>query len=286
MKVLVLGANGQLGKALKKESFNYHYKILFFGKDRLDITDFSDVSKKIRKIKPEIIINCAAYTDVNKSEYENQTANLINNISVGNLAAICKKNKIKLIHISTDYVFDGQKSEPYKESDIVNPLNYYGLTKVKGEKQITDLNLKNSIIIRTSWLYSDTDNNFVSKILKKIYKNEDLCIVEEEYGSPTNADDLAKFILYILPVIENNTTQTFHYCNDGICSRKEFVQEILNNLKPDLKINSIKKFDNHLKRPKYSALNNQKAKSHFDIEILNWKNSLNNHIKNILINES
>ena len=284
MKILVLGADGQLGKALYNESFNFHYKILFFSKEKLDITNFSDVSEKINEINPECVINCAAYTNVEKAESEKEKANLINNLSVRNLATLCKKLEIKLIQLSTDYVFDGKKLSPYNETDATKSINYYGLTKIGGENQILDLNLKGSIIIRTSWLYSDSKNNFVTKILHTILKKQKLNIISDEFGSPTNAYDLAKFILTIIPLLKNNHTEIFHYCNDGICSREEFVQEILNILKLKLKIHSYQNIDNVVKRPKFSALNNEKAKVYFNIQTKDWRYSLNNHLKKIIVN--
>ena len=286
--ILITGSNGQLGQSLLELSSDFkHYNFFFNSRKDLDITDFKRVEDYIEKQKISTIINCAAYTNVMKAEDELFLANLINNLSVENLANLCYEKSIKLIHISTDYVFDGKKSDPYNENDMTNPLNNYGLTKCKGEEKILKLDLKNSLIIRTSWLYSKSENNFVSKIIKKIHLNESFGVTNREFGSPTRSSDLAKAILSTIPKIKNNKVKIYHFSNLGNCSRFEFANEInkllnkKNFIKPTFMIND------NIARPKNSSLDPQNFSSDFGIKINPWKDSLKNHITNLkmLINE-
>ena len=225
--ILVTGGNGQLGQSLFYASPSFTiYNFFFSDKKSLDITNFKHVKNFIEKNDISIIINCAAYTDVVKAEKESDIADLINNASVENLANLCFEKNIKLVHISTDYVFDGYKSYPYVESDSTKPLNNYGLSKLKGEDKILKLNLKNSIIIRTSWLYSYHSKSFVSKIINKIGFNKPFGVNCDEFGSPTNSNDLALAIFMILSKLNNKETKIYHFSNSGVCSRFEFALEI------------------------------------------------------------
>ena len=277
--VLVTGSSGQLGTAIKKLSKNYEYNFYFKTKEELDITNYSNFKIFLKNYEVQIIINCAAYTDVNLAEIEKKKSNQINNTAVGFLAKICSELRIRLIHLSTDYVFDGSKKTPYKESDKTNPINYYGLTKLNGEKNILKYQLENSVIIRTSWLYSEKQNNFVSNILKKIKKSEDIYITSEQYGSPTNAYDLAGFILYIIPRIKNKKTLIYHFSNEGFCSRLEFAQKINELVGGSSKIISkIIRKKNEI-RPKFSALDSGKIVKLFNFKNLSWSESLKNHLQ-------
>ncbi len=286
--ILVTGSNGQLGQSLLELSSGFkHYNFFFNSRKDLDITDFKRVEDYIEKQKISTIINCAAYTNVMKAEDELFLANLINNLSVENLANLCYEKSIKLIHISTDYVFDGKKSDPYNENDMTNPLNNYGLTKCKGEEKILKLDLKNSLIIRTSWLYSKSENNFVSKIIKKIHLNESFGVTNKEFGSPTRSSDLAKAILSTIPKIKNNKVKIYHFSNLGNCSRFEFANEINKLINKKNFIKPIFMINDNIVRPKNSSLDPQNFSSDFDIKIDPWKDSLKNHITNLkmLINE-
>tara|TARA_X000000368_G_scaffold416077_1_gene409182 strand:- start:1024 stop:1908 length:885 start_codon:yes stop_codon:yes gene_type:complete len=276
--ILVTGATGQLGSMLKKTSKNYPYCFFFKNKKELDLTNFLKIEKFITKNKINVVINCAAYTDVNTAETNNKLANHVNNIAVDSLAKICSKNKIQLIHISTDYVFDGTFFKPYVESSKTNPLNFYGITKLKGEKKILEYDLNKSIIIRTSWLYSSHENNFVSKIIHKLNKAQDISVTCNEIGSPTNALDLANNILYIIPKLKNKKTEIYHFCNTGYCSRYDFAVKINEMINTKSKIIPQKKSNDRLKRPKFSALNNSKIKSDFNIKINSWEESLERHL--------
>ena len=273
--ILVTGSNGQLGKCLKKFSKSYNYKFLFKPKNELDITKFNSLEKFLQTLNIDVIINCAAYTNVNNSEIEKKKSELVNVQAVNNLAKICKSKKIQLIHLSTDYVFNGNNNKPYLETDQTNPINHYGLTKLKGENSILKHSPENSIIIRTSWLYSKYKNNFVSEIIKKINNKEEINIISDETGSPTNANDLAKIILDILPKIKNEKTEIFHFSNSGFCSRYELAFTINQLIEGASKINHIFEYNTSVKRPKFSVLNSEKIIESFKIKNLNWLDSLN-----------
>ncbi|SNR75757.1 dTDP-4-dehydrorhamnose reductase [Lutibacter flavus] len=277
INILVTGSNGQLGNAIKELENEYSsYHLIFTDKKELDISKFDEVQEFVLKNKIQVIINCAAYTNVDKAEDELDLANEINYLAVENLGFVAKKNGIKLIHISTDYVFDGSSEIPYVENDKTNPKNNYGFTKLKGEEALIAINPENSIIIRTSWLYSLYGHNFVKTMLKLFKEKEVISVVSDQIGSPTNADDLAKVILQIIPAIKNKGIEIYHFANEGKCSWFEFAQEILKNSDANCKIAPIssKEFKSKALRPKYSLLNTEKIKKTFKIEILNWKESL------------
>ena len=278
-KVLITGSNGQLAKKIRYFSELYDYHFVFKSKSELDITDYSLLSNFVKKNKPKYIINCAAYTNVNTAEKNKDKCNMVNNIAVGYLSKLCKENNIQLIHISTDYVFDGSKHDLYIEEDFTNPLNYYGSTKLEGEKKILDENLSESIILRTSWLYSDEDNNFVKKILEKIYKSEDILLFGKQIGSPTNAMDLAKTILDILPKIKNKKTEIYHYSNLGFCSRLELTKKIIELSKSQLKIHQLEDNNDNSMRPMFTPLNSNKISKSFGIDLIDWTESLSLFLK-------
>ena len=292
LNLLITGSSGQLGVQLKKISPNFpNFNFFFKDKIELDITNFSSVENFVRKYKIDVLINCAAYTNVDLAEEQKELVNLINNVSVGFLAKICSENKIQLIHISTDFVFDGNKKFPYNEDDITNPLNFYGLSKLNGEKQILkNSNLKKSLIIRTSWLYCESKNNFVSKIISKILANENIMVVKDQFGSPTRTKDLALAILKIIPKIKNLNTEIFHFCNEGYCSKLNLANHINLILKGKSKIIPVETTNTIILRPKFSSLDTSKFKDKFDFEINDWKKSLMNYfidsdIKNFNRNE-
>ena len=277
--ILVTGGAGQLARSIKDISKFYDYNFIFKSKKELDITNITDLNRFFNSNKIHLIINCAAFTDVEVAESKKDISDKINHIAVDNLSKICYENEIQLIHISTDFVFDGLKLSPYNETDSPNPINHYGLTKLNGEKKILKYDLNKSIIIRTSWLYSDFKNNFVSKILNKISFQEDIKVIDNEFGSPTNAKDLAIIILTILPNLKNNKTEVYHCCNTGICSRYDFANEIVKYTKQVSNVKPISISDFKVKRPKFSALDSSKIIKKFDLKIKNWKDSLLEHIK-------
>ena len=277
--ILITGSKGQLGNSLKKISKAYNYNFIFTDRSNLDITNFDLLKEFFKKNKIDTVINCAAYTNVEKAEFKQNLAKTINHNAVSFLANICCKHNIQLIHISTDYVFDGNQDKIYNENDITNPLSYYGKTKLEGEYSILKYNLNNSIIIRTSWLYSEFENNFVSKILNGFIKCSEVQVVSDEVGSPTNSLDLAKTILHIIPKIKNNQTEIYHFSNIGYCSRIEFANEIKKIMKSKAKIIPYIKNEKKAIRPKFSALDISKITKNFEIKNKTWQSSLNTHLK-------
>tara|TARA_A100001234_G_C12588244_1_gene369310 strand:+ start:233 stop:1099 length:867 start_codon:yes stop_codon:yes gene_type:complete len=281
IKILVTGSDGQLGMSFQEISKLYHiYDFYFENKLNLDISNKNKLDNYIKRNKINTLINCAAFTNVEVSESNKQKADLINNISVGNIAKICSVNSIQLIHLSTDYVFDGNKHKPYSEKDKTNPINYYGLTKLEGEKKILKFNLNKSAIIRTSWLYSNYGNNFVNKIIDKINKCEGFSVVDNQIGTPTNSNDLANMILHIIPLLKNNKTEIYHYSNLGKCSRYEFAQKINIFMGKKSKIQPIVVPISKVNRPKNSVLNSNKIINDFNLHISDWKSSLSKLLKN------
>ncbi len=292
MKILVTGKNGQLGQSLQKivgamgDSSQSANDYIFIGRDELDLRSQDGIDSYFSR-KFDIIINCAAYTSVDRAENDKKEANIINYLAVKKLAEIAKRNNIRLIHISTDFVFDGLSLKPYSESDTPSPLNIYGKTKLKGEKAILSIMKFNAIIIRTSWLYSEYGNNFVDTILKLAQKNSNLNVVSDQVGTPTYASDLAEVILTILKsdkfISKDWSSVVYHYSNEGQCSWYEFAKEILNisgsrcNIQP---INT-EEYPTPAKRPKYVLMSKKKLIDELDLEINLWQDSLKYCIKNL-----
>jgi dTDP-4-dehydrorhamnose reductase len=277
LDILVTGSNGQLGSEIRKLEPNYpYYKFSFTNSEQLDVTNFIEVESFIRTNKINIIINCAAYTDVNKAEIEIEKANAVNHLAVANLAIIAKSKNIKLVHFSTDYVFDGRSSRPYSEEDSTNPQNVYGETKLKGEKAIQEIDPKNSIIIRTSWLYSQYGNNFVKTMLRLGNEGNEIKVVADQIGSPTFGGDLAKVLLDILPEIENENLEIYHYSNEGCCSWYDFAKCIFLFKDLDINVKPIKtqQLQTMVNRPLYTVMDNSKFKKNFKIQIPYWQDSL------------
>lgn len=277
--VLVTGSNGQVGSELQMlndEFLMLNYKCFFTTSKELDITDFKAVENYIKTNDIKFIINCAAYTAVDKAEAEQELANKINHLAVKNLAMLSKEFGIKLVHISTDYVFDGTNFKPYSEDDTTNPQSVYGKTKLDGENEMIKINPSKSIIIRTSWVYSSFGNNFVKTMLRLGKEKESLGVIFEQVGTPTYAKDLAKTILDILPQIKTENIEIYNYSNEGVLSWYDFAKEIMRMAKLPCKINPLETFQypTPVKRPHYSLLNKKKIKETFNIEIPYWKDSL------------
>ena len=281
-KILITGSNGQLGNELRKLSANYpDCKFNFTDVNELDITNSDTLKLHFKANNYDFIINCAAYTAVDKAETETDKALLINSEAVKYLSEIALQYKIKLIHISTDYVFDGTSCLPYTEDIQVSPVSQYGITKLEGEKQIEKSGC-DAIIIRTSWLYSSFGNNFVKTILKYSKEKPELKVVFDQIGTPTYAEDLATAILQI---INSNKFETgiYHFSNEGVCSWYDFALEIVNAKNINCKITPIltSEYPTPAKRPHYSVLNKNKIKSTFNIEILHWKDGLQRCLKEL-----
>lgn len=274
--VLVTGSRGQLGSEIQELSTLYEYNFFFTCRADLDISDLKSLEAFVDENSIDIIINCAAYTAVDRAESDEQNADTINHLAVKNLAKIAKEKEIKLIHISTDYVFDGNNFKPYAEDDITNPQGVYGKTKLEGEKAMLEINPKNSIIMRTSWVYSSYGANFVKTMLRLAKEKSELSVVFDQVGSPTNARDLARVALDILSKIENDGVEIYHYSNEGVCSWYDFAKEIMRMAKLTCMINPIEttEYPTPAKRPHYSLLNKAKIKKDFGIVVPYWKDSL------------
>jgi dTDP-4-dehydrorhamnose reductase len=280
--VLVTGANGQLGSEIRELSSEYPNNYFFTDSSSLDITDNNEVKIFCTKNNINVIINCAAYTAVDKAEDDDINADAINHFAVKNLAETAKEKDIKLIHISTDYVFDGENYKPYIEDDITNPQGVYGKTKLAGEKAMQAINPNNSIIIRTSWVYSSFGTNFVKTMLRLGHERNDLGVIFDQVGTPTYAKDLAKTILEIIPNIHHSEldsgsdVQIYNYSNEGVCSWYDFAKAIfeLNNIECNVKPIETKEYPTPAKRPLYSLLNKSKIKNEYNILIPYWRDSL------------
>ena len=283
VNILVTGTNGQLGSEIKELSSQYPYTFFFTCKNNLDITNAKDVEAFIRKHHITAIINCAAYTAVDKAESDEVSADKINHLAVKNLAELSKHYALKLIHISTDYVFDGTNHKPYIEIDPTNPQSIYGKTKLLGEQALLHVNPNNAIIIRTSWVYSSYGANFVKTMLRLGKERESLGVIYDQVGSPTYAKDLAKAILDILPHRDNEQPQIYHYSNEGVTSWYDFAKEIMKMAKLTCKINPIEtsQYPTPAKRPHYSLLNKAKIKNEYTLDIPYWKDSLDDCLRKL-----
>jgi len=289
MRILVTGKNGQLGRSIQK-LVNTDSKInnnqssnnfIFVGREEMDLSSEGNINHYFNNNKFDIIINCAAFTSVDKAEQEAELANQINHLAVKQLASIANEQHTRLIHISTDYVFDGESDKPLIETDIPNPINVYCRTKLSGEKALQTLMPTNAIIIRASWLYSEYGNNFVNTILKLGKERDELSVVSDQIGSPTYAADLADVILEIIKHKKfrdaGQTTQIYHYSNEGKISWYEFAREIFKIKKIECLVNpiSLQQYPSPTKRPRNTLMNKDKIVRVFNIKISNWKSSLN-----------
>ena len=279
--ILVTGSNGQLGSEIRELSSQYKYNFFFTDRSSLDITNSIEVKNFIDSNNINTIINCAAYTAVDKAEEDEVNADKINHLAVKHLAQIAKEKNIKLIHVSTDYVFDGENFKPYTEDDTTNPNGIYGSTKLDGEKAMQDINPLNSIIIRTSWVYSSFGNNFVKTMLRLGKERDSLGVIFDQVGTPTYARDLARTILEIIPNINNKQVEIYNYSNEGVLSWYDFAKEIMRMAKIDCCINPIetKEYPTPAKRAHYSLLNKSKIKKEFNLTIPFWKDSLDECLK-------
>lgn len=280
MKILVVGANGQLGKKLQDwaKQFPTSYNFLFTDVDILDICDKRAVEKTIQEHQIEIIINCAAYTAVDNAEKEQDISEKLNGNAVGILANLSAQYDVFFVHISTDYVFDGQHYKPYTEVDNLAPISVYGRTKLLGEKLFIKSKCK-GVIIRTSWLYSEYGNNFLKTMLRLGKEKKQINVVCDQVGTPTYAGDLANVIMTILA--QKNVVQQqeiYHYSNEGAISWYDFSKTIMEISSSNCSVKPIlaKNYPTLAQRPYYSVLDKSKIKSDFNIEIPYWKESLYN----------
>jgi dTDP-4-dehydrorhamnose reductase len=287
MKVLITGSNGQLGSEVRELAANYSkLDLVFKNSHELDICNFDELQNFIIKNNIISVINCAAYTAVDAAEEDEQIAKKVNAKGVFNIVKALQKVNGKLIHISTDYVFDGNHFLPYKESDPVSPIGVYGETKRAGELAVINSDI-DSIVIRTSWLYSSYGNNFVKTMLRLGNEKENLGVIFDQVGTPTYARDLAKTCLEILcgdsseDISKNGSL--YHYSNEGVASWYDFAISIMELGGKNCKVNPIqtKDYPTLAKRPQYSVLNKSKIKIDFKIEIPYWRDSLKDCIEKI-----
>jgi dTDP-4-dehydrorhamnose reductase len=288
MRILVTGDRGQLGSEIKELAPEFPFlDFIYTNSSILDITSGTDVDAFFGENKPDIVVNCTAYTAVDQAEEDTLHAGLLNRDAVRNLSLACKNYGAFLIHISTDYVFDGSKTSPYKEDDPVNPASIYGVTKMEGEGEILISGVK-SIIIRTSWLYSSFGNNFVKSMIRLGREKEELRIVSDQIGTPTYGADLAQIILSVAASTANDKDAfipgIYHYSNEGVASWYDFTLAIFEyygikncSVKPIRTID----YPTPAKRPAYSVLNKSKIKSTFNIEIPHWRESLKKCIEKL-----
>lgn len=278
LKILVTGSNGQIGNELKVHSTHYEsqFEFTFIDRSHLDLGDVKAIENYFNDNMFDVIINCAAYTAVDKAEAEPLMADKINHQAVKVIAQIAKNKKIKFIHISTDYIFNGLNHKPYTESDLTSPINMYGKTKCLGEEAIFSIAPSNTIIIRTSWVYSSFGNNFVKTMLRLGGERESLNVIFDQVGTPTYAADLAKMILKIIPKIENSSPVAYHYSSEGVASWYDFAKAIFEAKSVNCILRPItsSEYPTPAKRPHYSLLDKTHIKTDFNISIPYWKDSL------------
>lgn len=286
MNIIVTGANGQLGhemqRVAKSSNHNYIFTDVADGYEKLDITNIEDIRGMVKKNNVDIIVNCAAYTNVDKAESDYDTANLINNTAAGNLATAMKEAGGTLIHISTDYVFQGDRNTPCQEDWATNPLGVYGKTKLAGEAAIATTGC-NNIIIRTAWLYSQWGKNFVKTMQSLTASHDTLKVVFDQVGTPTFAGDLADVIAHIINTGQTNKTGIYHFSNEGVCSWYDFAKLIckLSGNTCDINPCYSEEFPSPVKRPHFSVLDKKKIKETFGIKVPYWTDSLEVCIKQL-----
>jgi dTDP-4-dehydrorhamnose reductase len=275
--ILVTGSNGQLGNELRVLASDYKaYNFIFTDIGELDVTDADKIAKYIKTNKVDTVLNCAAYTNVDKAETEKADAILVNATAVKNIAQACNKAGALMVHFSTDYVFDGKQYRPYTENDTAAPKSIYGKTKLDGEIEVI-FNAKRALIIRTSWLYSSFGKNFVKTIVDKSKSQKEFKVVFDQIGTPTYAADLAKATLDILPNVKQKIrTEIYNYSNEGVASWYDFAKAIVDIKKLHCKVIPIpsKEYPTEAQRPFYSILDKSRIKNDFDITIPYWRDSL------------
>jgi dTDP-4-dehydrorhamnose reductase len=293
MKILVLGCKGQLGRCLNDQLKNTDHEVIYTSREQIDIADFQVTKNKILKISPEVIINATAYTAVDKAEEDQETANLINHLAVASIASICKQMGCLLIHVSTDYVFDGKAKIPYKEDDTTNPQGVYGETKLNGELAIQASGCKH-IILRTSWVFSEYGNNFLKTMLRLAKERDELSVVGDQVGCPTYAQDIAKTVAELLSqlFLKGDINGVYHYCGNHTCSWYEFAKFIFDVAKkhglscPD-KIHQIKSKDYRTlaARPKYSLLDCSKIESRFRLTLGDFRDGIESALNGLNLHD-
>lgn len=275
--ILITGANGQLGNEIRSLESKYpQLNCVYSDLPEVDITDIESLALFVHKHSPDLIINCAAYTAVDKAESETELAEKVNVLGPRNLVVVSKEVNAKFVHISTDFVFDGKHHLPYQETDEPSPVSMYGKTKLDGERAVLEVN-ENAIIFRTSWLYSVYGNNFVKTMIRLGTEREQLSVIFDQIGSPTWAHDLADVILHT--IASDGYTQAqgiFHYSNEGVASWYDFAVEIMESSRIECEVLPIStsQYPTPAARPHYSVMDKTKVKKTFNISIAHWKKSL------------
>ncbi len=277
MNILITGAQGQLGTELKKR-LGGKGSIFYTDREELDITDEHAVKRYIELNQINLVINCAAYTAVDKAEDESALADAVNHLGAKYLARYGKS----IIHISTDYVFDGTGCLPYKPEDVTNPVSVYGSTKLAGEKAVLS-EAETALIIRTAWVYAAEGKNFVKTMLRLGKEKEKLTVVADQVGSPTHAGDLAEAIIKLLPQVKAGTKAVYHYTNEGVCSWYDFATAIMEESGLDCYVEPIEtwQYPTKAKRPAYSVLNKASIKKDFSLTIRHWREAFRDCIQEI-----
>ena len=293
MRILVTGKNGQLGKSINKvvntgngkNNYQQDNEFIFVGREELDLSSERSISHYFdRSNKFDVIINCAAYTAVDKAEEECELANQVNHLAVKQLANIANEQKTKLVHVSTDYVFDGESNKSYTETDETNPINVYGKTKLAGEKALQAVMPMNALIIRTSWVYSEYGNNFVNTMLRLGKERDELNVVSDQIGSPTYATDLANVILKIIVdrgyQAKDRATEVYHYSNKGKISWYDFAKEIFKIAEVGCKVSPImtEQYPAPAKRPRNTSMSKNKIAETFSVNIDDWRVGITRHL--------
>lgn len=282
MKIMVTGAYGQLGNALKRElDGDSTIEAIYTDADTLDLTDSVALSRFFEDNPVDMVINCAAYTAVDRAESDDLKAAAINTGAVGNLGQAAAKHGMKVIHISTDYVFSGENFRPYEENDEPYPQSIYGRTKLEGEGLLTSFS-NNAMIIRTAWLYSEFGNNFVKTMLRLANERDEINVVCDQIGTPTYAGDLAHAIHQVIRH-ERWQPGIYHFTNEGVASWYDFTKAIFEITGKTTKVNPIRttQYPTPAKRPSYSVLSKDKIKRNYDIEIPYWRDSLQRCIQEL-----
>lgn len=283
MRALITGETGQLGQSLLMQK-NHQHELIAFNRDQLDITSIEQLNRVLNELKPDVVINLAAYTNVDKAETEMNLAFAVNATAVKNLAQLTNQHEIPIIHLSTDYVFSGDKGSPYLETDIPNPVNVYGKSKLAGEIAVRECNAKH-IILRSSWIFSDKGNNFFKTILRLAKQQQRVSVVSDQIGGPTYADDLACFLIELLNHLSGfsqNDWGVYHYCGAPYVSWFEFAQEIICQIESsgikahEVKVTPIstKDFMSVAVRPANSCLSTEKIQNRFGIAPPDWRYKL------------
>ena len=279
MNILVTGANGQLGMEMRGVSAGSTDRYIFTDVAELDITDVDAVDRVIASEEVDVIVNCAAYTNVDKAEEDEQTADLINHRAVAILASAAAKYGATLIHISTDYVFDGHSCIPYKEDDPTSPTGAYGQTKLAGERAVIESGCR-YLIFRTAWLYSPYGKNFVKTMMKLTAEKNSISVVFDQVGTPTCAADLAALIYKVITERMLDRQGIYHFSNEGVCSWYDFAVEIRDICGNTCDISPCHsdEFPSKVRRPHYSVLDKTKVRNMFELPIPYWKQSLKSTI--------